>query len=100
MNRRSITVLVTFSLVFLGAILSGIISLILGIKGVSIKCLTISAIVLTIAILSIIIFFDYYDTERRRGDMNKIMRIDDNTKLVFENTSSILEKLNYFRKQR
>lgn len=98
MNRRSITVLVTFSLIFLGALLSGIISLILGIKGVGIKWLTISAIVLTIVILIIILFFDYYNTERRRNDMVTILRIDDNTKLILENTSSISEKLDYIRK--
>ena len=98
MNRRNITVLVTFFLIFLGAMLSGIISLILGIKGVSIKWLTISAIVLTITISSIILFFDYYDTERRRNEMVTIMRIDDNTKLILENTSSISEKLDYIRK--
>ena len=98
MNRRSITVLVTFSLIFLGALLSGIISLILGIKGISVKWLTISAIVLIVAILTIILFFDWYDTERRRSDMVTIMRIEDNTKLILENTSSISKNLDYIRK--
>ena len=96
MNRRSLTVLVEFLIIFGGALLGGLISFV--VQDSFTRLLLV--VIVAVSIFSLIVGFDIYDKPRRLNEGFLKENTHTNTKLIMDDIKSIREELRSLRNNR